>query len=40
MKIFGKPLSEYIAFAKVFMILIFVAGVTRLALSLNGVPPI
>jgi len=38
MKIFGKPLSEYIAFAKVFMILIFVAGVTRLALSLNGVP--
>ena len=38
MKIFGKPLSEYIAFASPFMILVFVAGVTRLALSLNGVP--
>jgi hypothetical protein len=38
MKIFGKPLSEYIVFAKVFMILVFAIGVTRLALSLNGVP--
>jgi len=38
MKIFGKPLSQYIAFAKVFIILVFVIGVTRLALSLNGVP--
>jgi hypothetical protein len=38
MKIFGKPLSEYVHFARLFMILIFAAGVIRLALSLNGVP--
>lgn len=38
MKIFGKPPSEYIAFAKVFLVLILVVGVIRLALSLSGVP--
>jgi hypothetical protein len=38
MKIFGKPLSEYFSFARLFLILILAAGVTRLALSLNGVP--
>jgi len=38
MTIFGKPLSEYIAFAKVFLILILAAGIMRLALSLGGVP--
>jgi hypothetical protein len=38
MTIFGKPLSDYIAFAKVFLVLILAAGVIRLALSLSGVP--
>jgi hypothetical protein len=38
MTIFGKPLSEYVAFSKLFLILIPVVGITRLALSLNGVP--
>ena len=38
MTIFGKPLSEYVAFAKVFLGLILVVGITRLALSLGGVP--
>ncbi len=34
---FGKPLYEYIAFAKVFLLLIVVVGLARLALSLAGV---
>jgi hypothetical protein len=38
MMIFGKRLSEYIAFCRVFLVLIFVAGIVRLALSLGGVP--
>jgi hypothetical protein len=38
MTIFGKPLSAYIAFAKVFLVLILAAGVIRLTLSLGGVP--
>jgi hypothetical protein len=37
MKIFGKSLSEYIAFQKVFLILIIVVGLLRLGLSLGGV---
>ena len=37
MTIFGKPLSEYIAFAKIFLLLIVIVGVARLALSLAGV---
>ena len=38
MTIFGKPLSEYISFAKPFLGLILVVGIVRLALSLGGVP--
>jgi hypothetical protein len=38
MRIFGKPLSEYVAFAKPFLGLIVVIGIVRLALSLAGVP--
>lgn len=38
MTIFGKPLSEYVAFAKVFLILIPLVGLLRLGLSLEGVP--
>ena len=38
MRIFGKPLSEYVAFTKVFLILIPVVGIARLALSLGGMP--
>jgi hypothetical protein len=38
MKIFGKPLSEYVAFAKLFLILIPLVGLLRLGLSLEGVP--
>ena len=37
MKIFGKSLSEYIAFQKVFLILIVVVALVRLGLSLGGV---
>src|SRR6476660_4244993 len=37
MTIFGKPLSEYVAFAKVFLLLIIIVGIARLALSLAGV---
>jgi hypothetical protein len=37
MKIFGKTLSEYIRFQKIFLILILVIGLTRLALTLAGV---
>ena len=38
MNIFGKRLSEYVAFSKPFLILILVVGIARLALSLGGVP--
>lgn len=38
MEIFGKRLSEYVAFAKPLLILIILVGVVRLALSLSGVP--
>ena len=38
MKIFGRPLSDYFAFAKLFLILIPVVGIARLALSLGGEP--
>jgi hypothetical protein len=38
MSIFGKPLSEYAAFARPFLGLILVVGIARLALSLGGVP--
>ena len=37
MTIFGKPLSEYVSFAKVILLLIVVVGVARLCLSLAGV---
>jgi len=37
-KVFGKCLSEYFAFQKVFLALIAMAGVARLGLSLAGVP--
>jgi hypothetical protein len=37
MTIFGKKLSEYIAFQKVFLIVTAVVGLLRLALSLAGV---
>jgi hypothetical protein len=38
MTIFGKPLSQYVAFSKLFLGLILGVGITRLALSLGGVP--
>jgi hypothetical protein len=38
MTIFGKPLSDYVAFAKVFLILIPLTGLLRLGLSLEGMP--
>ncbi|HZS48460.1 MAG TPA: hypothetical protein VFC63_25550 [Blastocatellia bacterium] len=38
MSIFGKSISEYIAFEKVFLILTLVVGILRLGLSLGGVP--
>lgn len=38
MKIFGKTLSEYVAFSKAFLILIVLVGIVRLALSLAGIP--
>jgi hypothetical protein len=37
MTVFGKRLSEYVAFAKPFLALILVVGIARLALSLGGV---
>jgi hypothetical protein len=37
MTIFGKRLSEYFAFAKVFLLLIAIVGIARLALSLAGI---
>ena len=38
MTIFGKRLSEYVAFSKPFLVLILVVGIVRLAMSLGGVP--
>jgi hypothetical protein len=38
MTIFGKRLSEYVAFSKPFLILILVVGIARLAMSLGGAP--
>lgn len=38
MQIFGKRLSEYVAFSKLFLGLILVVWILRLALSLGGVP--
>ena len=38
MIIFRKPLSAYVAFARLFLILVPLMGITRLLLSLNGVP--
>ena len=38
MRIFGKQLSEYVAFSKLFLGLILGVGILRLALSLSGVP--
>lgn len=38
MKIFGKTVSEYVAFSKWILTLIVVVGIVRLALSLAGVP--
>lgn len=38
MKIFGRQLSDYVAFSKVFLILIPVIGIARLALSIGGEP--
>jgi hypothetical protein len=38
MKIFGKPLHEYVRFCRLFLILVAVIGITRLALSLAGAP--
>ena len=34
--IFGKPLSEYVAFAKLFLCLLAMVGVARLALRWRG----
>jgi len=38
MSFFGKPLSEYVAFCRPFLILIPVLGLVKLALSLAGAP--
>ena len=38
MTVFGKPLSRYVSFAQVFLILILLTGLVRLGLSLSGVP--
>jgi hypothetical protein len=36
--VFGKPISQYLAFPKVFLGLVVVVGLTRLGLSLAGLP--
>jgi hypothetical protein len=36
MTAFGKPLSDYVRFSGLFLILVLAAGITRLALSLGG----
>ncbi|MEW5976016.1 MAG: hypothetical protein AB1898_09455 [Acidobacteriota bacterium] len=38
MTIFGKRLAEYVTFSRFFITLILVVGLTRLVLSLGGVP--
>jgi hypothetical protein len=38
MTIFGKTLSEYVAFARLFLILVPLVGLLRLGLSLEGIP--
>jgi len=38
MTVFGKEISEYVAFAKIVIGLVLIVGVLRLALSLGGVP--
>lgn len=38
MTIFGKPLSEYVAFCGAFLFLIPLTGLVRLGLSLSGTP--
>src|SRR5437773_2011904 len=38
MTVFGKPLSEYVHFCRVFLGLILVIGIARLVLSVEGVP--
>jgi len=38
MTIFGKSLSEYVSFSRLFLILIPLVGLLRLGLSLQGVP--
>src|SRR5262245_21025471 len=38
MTIFGKPLSDYVGFCKVFLILLPLVGIIRLTLSLSGTP--
>ena len=38
MIVFGKRLSEYAAFCKLFLVLILIIGIARLALSLGGAP--
>jgi hypothetical protein len=38
MTIFGRPLSDYIAFCKPFLILVPLVGIVRLVLSLSGTP--
>ena len=38
MTIFGRRFSEYVAFSRLFLGLILVIGIARLALSLGGVP--
>jgi hypothetical protein len=38
MMIFGKSLSQYLAFSRLFLILVPLVGIVRLILSLQGVP--
>jgi hypothetical protein len=38
MVMFGKRLSDYVRFCRVFLVLIVLIGVTRLVLSLSGLP--
>ena len=38
MQIFRKSLSEYVEFAKPFLLTTLIVGVTRLTLSLAGIP--
>jgi hypothetical protein len=38
MTIWGKPLSEYVAFCGIFLVLVPLTGIVRLVLSLSGTP--